>query len=307
VSLDGTAEPDVVAVVLTHRRPRLATQVVENLVEREGFEPARVLLVVNEFGGLNDPDLEASIGVHRLAENTGPAGGFAAGLAEARSRYHPRWIYLCEDDVGLLTLPTGRVADLIAQVDRLAENGRRVGAVVAYGRDVNDRTGISTPHRIRGADRFEPVDVAAWGAALVSAEVVDAGVLPDPDWFFGYEDHDFWIRVRAAGFEVLVDTAATRATAGQVSGAGRAEHLARHRPTGKEEVWRLYYHSRNLVEFSRRHGRWTWMVWHLAKSVRRVHLNGVRRSTPAVVRGLVDGWRGRLGRNDRFLPTASEH
>src|SRR5580698_1481088 len=48
----------VSAVVLTHRRPRLATAVVRSLVEQEGLPAERVVLVVNGSGGLEDPALE---------------------------------------------------------------------------------------------------------------------------------------------------------------------------------------------------------------------------------------------------------
>lgn len=296
---------DVVAVVLTHRRPKLATEVVRGLLDEERLEPEQVLLVVNEEGGLTDPELERSIAVLRLEENTGPAGGFGAGLVEARRR-GARWIYLCEDDVGLFDLPPGRVADLVQRADAMVGEGRRVGAIVAYGRDVDPRTGTSIPHDIRGSERFEPVDVAAWGASLVSSAVVDASVLPDPALWFAHEDHDFWLRVHEAGFDVLVDAEATKATQGQVSGEGRVQQLAPHRPAGREEGWRLYYQARNMIELARRHGSPRWILWHLAKSVRRAQRNGFRSAAPAIVRGLLDGWRRRLGRNDRYLPPTGE-
>ncbi len=47
----------------------------------------------------------------RLDRNTGPAGGFRAGLVGG-VRAIPRleWAYLCEDDVGLFDLPSPRLA-----------------------------------------------------------------------------------------------------------------------------------------------------------------------------------------------------
>ena len=40
---------------------------------------------------------------------------------------------------------------------------------------------------------------------MVSRAVVDAGVLPDAGLFFGFEDFDFYCRVREAGFSVLAE------------------------------------------------------------------------------------------------------
>ena len=47
----------VTAVVLTYRRPRLAGDVVRSLIADEGFDPDRVVVVVNGDGGLDDPGL----------------------------------------------------------------------------------------------------------------------------------------------------------------------------------------------------------------------------------------------------------
>src|ERR1700689_2337095 len=73
----------VSAVVLTHRRPRLATAVVRSLIEQEGLPPDRVVVVVNGSGGLDDSTLESRVRLIRLPRNLGPAGGFAAGIEAA--------------------------------------------------------------------------------------------------------------------------------------------------------------------------------------------------------------------------------
>jgi hypothetical protein len=70
----------VTAVVLTHMRPGLAGEVTRALIEVEGLPPERIVVVVNGVGGLDDPALEARVRMVRLAANTGPAGGFRAGL-----------------------------------------------------------------------------------------------------------------------------------------------------------------------------------------------------------------------------------
>src|SRR5262249_27234996 len=132
-----------VAVVLTYCRPRLATQVVRQLLDTEGFELDEVILVVNGEGGLDDPRLETAIRVERLAANLGPAGGFRHGLMVAAAVAGTRWIYLCEDDVGLLGIPAPRVGRLIAEAGAYvaAGTGARVGGVVPYGRRLDRRTG----------------------------------------------------------------------------------------------------------------------------------------------------------------------
>jgi len=305
----GEAAPiGVTAVVLTHLRPRLAGDVTRALLSSERLTPGQVVVVVNGEGGLDDPALEARVRMVRLRRNTGPAGGFRAGLVEAFEDPATRWAYLCEDDVGLLALPAPRLGDLVALVDGLPPDHPPVGAVVAYGRRFVGR-GAHTENVVPapGSDiGLSPVDVACWGATLVSRAVVDAGVLPDPDLFFGLEDFDFFCQVRQAGFAVLVDTAAARSVARSQTGPGRDEVLRDERPNDVDEAWRAYYHSRNSVTLARRYGRPSWHAWHLAYSVRQLQKAHGRAHRSAIVHGLWDGALGRTGRNDRYVRRVGE-
>lgn len=296
-----SAPPDVTAVVLTHLRPGLAGDVVRSLLEIEGFPPERVVVVVNGEGGLDDPALEAQVRMVRLNRNTGPAGGFRAGLVEAFSDPAAGWAYLCEDDVGLFEIAAPRVADVLARV-AAHRTSRPVGAVVAYGRTFVGRGGhtLNLVPPPGAPEELVPVDVACWGATLVSRPVVDAGVLPDPEWFFGLEDFDFFCQVRESGFDVLVDAVAARTVAGHQTLSGRDDALQGRRPTDREEPWRSYYHSRNSFALARRHGRPSWLAWHLVFSVRHLQLARDREQRRAIVHGLWDGARGRMGEHPRY-------
>ncbi len=298
--------PSVTAVVLTFRRPRLAGDVVRSLLTDEGIAPDRVVVVVNGEGGLDDPDLEAAVRMVRLPVNTGPAGGFRAGLEVATADPDCRWVYLCEDDVGLFDLPTPRLADLLARVEAASASHPAIGTVVAYGRSFVGR-GAHTVNVVPPVEGLVPVDVACWGATLVSRRVVDDGILPDPDLFFGVEDFDFFCQVRESGWEVLVDGVAARAVAGQQTNDGRDEAIRGHRPTDAAEAWRSYYHARNSLELARRHGRPSWKAWHLLYSAR--HLQAARSSAErsAIVHGFWDGMRGRLGQNPAYGRAAGEY
>lgn len=297
------------AVVLTHLRPRLAGDVTRALLDSEGLAPGQVIVVVNGEGGLDDPALEAQVRMLRLPRNTGPAGGFRAGLVEAFKDPAIQWAYLCEDDIGLFALPVPRVAHVLARLGDLPPDDPQVGAVVAYGRRFVGR-GAHTENVVPDPDSdagFSPVDVACWGATLVSRAVVGAGVLPDPEWFFGLEDFDFFCRVRQAGFGVLVDAVAAQAAARSQTDEGRDELLQHHRPNDGDEAWRAYYHSRNSVALARRHGRPTWHAWHLAYTLRQLQKahSGDHRS--AILHGVWDGAMGRTGQNHCYVRRVGEY
>ncbi len=302
----------VTAVVLTHMRPGLAGDTTRSLIEVEGLDPARIVVVVNGVGGLDDPALESKVRMVRLSSNTGPAGGFRAGILEALSDRSTGWLYLCEDDVSLFALPKPRLADLVGRLE--GEGGgqgshrRPIGALVAYGRRFVGRgahtVNLVPPPGVPGG--FTPVDVACWGATLVSRSVVEAGVLPDPDWFFGLEDFDFFCRVREAGFEVFVDDEAARMVADQQTSAGREATLRDRRPNDDEEAWRSYYHARNSLVLIRRHGRPGWYGWQLAYSAHQLGVARSRAERAAIVHGLWDGVLRRMGENPRYRRQVGE-
>jgi hypothetical protein len=295
----------VTAVVVTHRRPRLAGDLVRALLDVEGFSPAEVIVVVSGQGGLDDLDLEASVRMVRLAENVGPGGGFRTGLFEAFKDPATEWAYLCEDDVGLFGLPSPRVERLLSLVT--TDSGRSsIGAVVAYGRRFLARGHTVNVVPDTAAPPLVEVDVAAWGATLVARAVVDRGVLPAADWFFGFEDFDFFCRVRRAGLSVLVDSAAARAVEQHQTTSGRDAAVGEARPTDAEEPWRAYYVARNFFHLSRAHGSTSWLTWHLVYSARRLQLATSIAERKATLHGLLDGARGRLGPHPAHQRTAGE-
>jgi hypothetical protein len=82
--------------------------------------------------------------------------------------------------------------------------------------------------------------------------------------------------------------------------------LRDHRPLDADEPWRAYYLARNFFELARRHGRRSWYAWHIVYSVRRLQLAHSSAERLATVRGLVDGIRGRLGVEPRYLRQVGE-
>jgi hypothetical protein len=305
----GESALPVAAVVVTHRRPRLATEVVRGLLEVEGLPPERIVLVVNGEGGLDDPGLQKAVQIVALPENLGPAGGFREGMIAAAALPGVEWLYLCEDDIGLFDLPSPRLAGLTESATRAADEGdgaKPVGAIVAYGRDLHRLTGHTTVHEVDGPIGFDEVDVACWGATLVSRRLVDDGILPDDAYFFGYEDFDYFFRVKKAGYRVLLDRASASQVASRMSLHGRDQAFEGRRPTDVDEPWRAFYVARNYFRLARRHGSPSWMLAHLGYSVRRLQLASSKAERSAILCGLVAGARGRTGIDVRYVREVGE-
>lgn len=299
-----------VAVVLTYRRPRLATQVVRHLLDAEGFDPGRVVLVINGEGGLDDLALEGQLDVVRLPENVGPAGGYGAGFAHILRSTDATWIYVCEDDGTARKMPAPRVTGLIERIEafeRAAADESPIGAVVVDGRHVDPRTGAQSRHRSSSPAEFEPVEWGVWHGVLLSRRVLDAGVLPDASLFWGGEDCDFFLRARRAGFRVVVDLTVTRSV-GEYSLRERKAALGI--PSRMEEAWCTYYDIRNPLLMRREHGGLRWGLYWFGVGVR-AYVKALYRRAPADHRramlfGLRDGLLLRAGKNPAFVREVGE-
>lgn len=293
----------VAAVVVTHRRPGLATQVVRGLLTHESLAPEQIFVVVNGEGGLEDSEIADAVQMVHLPENLGPAAGFREGMQAAAAAGSYDWYYLCEDDIGLFNLPSPRLGGLLTELAILEGRpaSRRIGGVVAYGRDLHLRTGHTSVHTVSDSTGFDEVDAACWGATLIHRRVLDAGIYPVDDYFFGYEDFDFFYRIRQAGFLLLLERRAAASVAGQMSLSGRDEAFHGKRPLDWQEPWRAFYVARNLFLLARRHGSVGWILAHLLYSIRAFQLSQSRSERSAIVRGLIAGVRGQRGKDPRFL------
>src|SRR6185312_12992674 len=128
--------------------------------------------------------------------------------------------------------------------------------------------------------------------------VRDVGT-PMPELFFGYDDLEFGLRLRAAGYRLVAHGDIWRDNRERTARLGLGTSLRSTRATNSG--WRLYYSRRNLIAILRLHSlRWPAVrasAIALAKplfELRDGHelADGLRLS----VRAVVDGWTARLGR-----------
>ena len=161
----------------------------------------------------------------------------------------------------------------------------RAGRASAY------ESGASLPSRPVRIDR------AAGAAMLVRRQVVEAVGLFAEELFYLHEDVDWSLRIRAAGWHILLvpDARIIHKVAASQGGTP-------HTPTT------AYYGTRNDLELGRRYSARTGMhALYRELMCLAVHLAGARRVAikrrPAYVAGVVSGWRdyraGRLGPRHR--------
>lgn len=279
---------DYTAVIATFRRPESLELVISGLAAQT--KPPSLIVIVD-----NDPDRSADPVGRRLARdgslpllvvrpgtNLGPAGGWALGVDAAQSDdRRGDYVAVFDDDDGV-----EHPNVMAALVEAFAAADDDVAAIGLRGARCDRRT--ARLHRSRSNETGSVDYLASGGAPLYRWAAVDRHGFFDPLLFFGFEDLELGLRLRAEGLRLL--TIETEHVVGDSS--------------PNRTTWREYFKTRALVVVCRRHLGLSALGFTLARSlVGGALLLLVRDRRPALVaarwRGALDGLSGRLGERGR--------
>ena len=166
------AEPRVIAVTVTFRRPELLPRLLA-AVRAQTRPPDRYLLIDNG-GEVEQPEGTGGwLEIVRTGENIGPAGGYSIGFREALERGADR-IWVLDDDA-------------IPDPDCLEQ-------LLAAGGDI----AVPRQRREVGTQEWLP-----WVGGLFDATWVAREGTPREDYFIWSEDYEFVLRLRRAGAKLV--------------------------------------------------------------------------------------------------------
>lgn len=192
------------AFIITYKRPQILLATIQAIFSQTN--PPEFLWVIDNSEDLDTYQALASlrdsrIRYHSMGYNAGPAGGAAKGL-ELCSRDEADWIYWGDDND-----PPFRT-DCFERLLAIRDVNPFCGVLGAVGHFFDRKKGVIKRIQTRLLEKKEWVEVdsiAGGMCMLVSAEVVKAGILPDKDLFFGFEELDFCLKVSRKGFALVVD------------------------------------------------------------------------------------------------------
>ncbi len=290
------------AVLVTYERPRDLATMIRALAE--GSQQLDSLVIVdNSRLPQGEPEGATDAAHHVLLiethENLGPAGGIALGIDRIlAAASDDDWILVLDDDD---PPPT---PDSLASLRRFAHactnDDPAVCGVGSNGGRFDPKTGEI--RRVPDAELHGPVDVDYLpGGALPlyrASAIRDVGT-PMAELFFGYDDLEYGLRLRAAGYRLVAHGDVWHRNRERSARLGHGNSLRSTCATNSG--WRLYYSRRNLIAILRLHSlRWPAVrasVIALAKPL--FDLRGGHELVYALglsFRAVVDGWTGRLGR-----------
>jgi GT2 family glycosyltransferase len=244
----------VAVVVVTFNRADLLTRCLDGLAALEHRPDA--VYVVNNASEDHTYDVlagRADLPLHAIhsPENLGGAGGFHLGVLAAYEAGYDR-MWLMDDDVvpapdclGVLLAHPGPALMAVRE-----DAGGHLCEKAATDFDLANPLAIrpkrqTVEGRYRRRDAMPPevpVENVAFEGFMVHRRVVEVVGLPDPGFFIFYDDVDFALRVRAAGFPIV---------------ALRDAVLVRQLDFDQQHdmrSWKGYYMYRNLFVVHLRYG-----------------------------------------------------
>ncbi|WP_101525066.1 glycosyltransferase family 2 protein [Nocardioides houyundeii] len=205
----------VAVVVVTFNRADLLSRMLDGLAAQTR-RPDEVVVVDNASTDHTRAVLEARedlpLRVVHMSENLGGAGGFHRGTELAHAAGHDR-IWLMDDDVvpapDCLAVLMAQDGPCLMAVREDLDGVLVEKAAVRFDLDnplaIRPKTAsVDSTYAARAQmPPLVPVENVAFEGFMVAREVVDAIGLPDPSFFIFYDDVDYAIRARRAGFGIV--------------------------------------------------------------------------------------------------------
>jgi GT2 family glycosyltransferase len=258
---------NLAAIVVTYNRPdqlrvtldRLLTEPVDHIVVVDNASTSETPALL---AGYTDPRLH----ILRLADNTGGAGGFQAGMAHARDVLAPDWVVLMDDDARPTPGALARFRVDYADTEPVLPRNAVIAAAVFYpdgtlcemnrpSRNPFWNAGLFVRTLTRGSRKgfhladadfaldAPPVaiDVASFVGYFVHRSATRRAGLPEGGLFIYGDDVLYSLRIRRAGLGI------------EMNPAIRFEHDCGTMGEGfvYRPLWKIYYHCRNGVSIAR--------------------------------------------------------
>lgn len=252
----------VTAFVLTRDRKELLVACLRAVLEQ-----ADAVVVLDNASSdgtrehLHAVGLLDAVTFHRSAVNTGGAGGYRRGVELALAT-GADWIWLMDDDA---EPAPGALGALLAAPEAAD------GGTAALATSVVHPDGRTDPlHRCRHGRLITPmplpyaghpdVDCASFVGLLVRAPAARAAGLPRADFFLGYDDAEWSVRLRREGRIVLVPEARMlhKIPVGGTAPSRRSRFWNRllglhYESSSWAEYWKDLYRIRNLMWIKTHH------------------------------------------------------
>ncbi len=249
----------------------------------------------------NHPDVK----VLRLPRNGGVGGGLAIGLAYAALQKKHDWVWIFDQDSVPAQDALQRLLDSLQLLNGSADKTAILAPVCVHAETGMLCHGLAwrgsrlLPTAIDPTEPVRQMDSVISSGSLVRRQALETAGLPRADFFMDFVDHEHCLRLRRAGFTIVMvrDSRLQHALGepAKFNFLGRTKYWSGHAP------WREYYMTRNEVftmwHYFPKPAIKGLVVYRLAKHALEILMFGKEKMAclKMMFRGFVDGRAGRLG------------
>lgn len=298
-------------VLVTYRRPVELSDTLRRLADQHRALDRLVVVDNAPSEETRSIVMAAAAGFDRvdylpMDENLGFPGGVAAGMeAVLDFADDSDWIVVLDDD------DPPHSPDTFAELHRFASEmvhaDPRTGGVAFGGGRYEARRGrmIRVPtSELQGPVALDFLAGNFFGCYRVAA-VREQGPWM-PDIFFEFDELEYGLRLRRAGFSLYADGDVWRA---RREAAGFADYVSKPQWRVDDAGWRRYYAVRNQIHIVRRYSSWwaaarlTFLVG-VAKPLANLIVDPKKAvgNLRLTLKASADAWRGRMGRRVEPVP-----
>lgn len=231
--------------VITYNRPEILLQTLDKLFQQT--YPVDFLWVIDNSEGLETDHAIASllnpkVKYYRMGYNAGPAGAAAIGL-ELCNQDGADWIYWGDDN------DPPFFEDTFERLLAYKDVNPFCGILGSVGHFFDRKKGVIKRIQSRLLEKKEylKVDsVAGNMSMIVNAKMVQEGIIPNSDLFFGFEELDFCLKASRRGYSIIVPCSIFL----ELRKLHQRTEFERPLYKKKENLVREYYSLRNLLMIS---------------------------------------------------------
>lgn len=238
------------AFVVTFNRAEILMDTIQKILTQT-LPPEKLLVIDN--GSTDETkkkldELFPEVEYFRMGYNAGPAGGDKVGL-EMLAKEGYKWIFWGDDND---PPPT---QDTCEKLVNLAESyGDKCGQVGMVGSRFNKYTGLlqrSSTEELRKKAYIEVDTIGGGQCKIVNGNSILNGIVTEPKLFFGFEDLDFDLSQKKAGYKILVHSDLFLGCRERWNRLDFQNTIARKKD--EQVLWRDYYSIRNALFIMRKH------------------------------------------------------
>lgn len=238
------------AFIVTFNRAEILMDTLHKIFTQT-LPPEKVLIIDNGATDETKKKLEElypEVEHFYMGYNAGPAGGDKVGL-EMLAKEGYKWIFWGDDN------DPPQTADTFEKLVTLAESyGDKCGQVGMVGSRFNKYTGLLqriTNEELRKNPYIEVDTIGGGQCKIVNGNSIREGIITEEKLFFGFEDLDFDLTQKEAGYKILVHSGLFLGCRERWSRLNVEREIVKKKD--EKVLWRDYYSIRNALFIMKKH------------------------------------------------------